>query len=891
MTRNWITAALVPSSFWWFGVKRAVEVSNTVIPTFHRNKQHPITPFELVHHHKPDLRNLIPMFSIADIKVATEQGGSHRQKIRPQTLRTICVGLSDKADCAMFYHPPSKQIIHSDTFKFDTFMPAGPQFQLPFDGDFIFNTRSDYESCIHRPCSHEANTSVYIKQNTEYIKGAIIDTPFNEENDPFYIQLVTNDIVPVMLSDIHLSDPTKTPSDIPSTTNNPPHLPWIHDGAKITMVPPGAAIPKQGYLKHSSTVSGEWEFHPGRTGKQPVIPLPNFETTLHSMITNHKLFKGWKNLRMATTARFLRGLSNFVARYVSAKNLSIFEAPTLSRHSFLPEPDRGLWDAANAEEYYGLLKLGTWEILSEEAYRDLQTTSRTNTLPSMAISTIKKDGNGKPQRCKYRIVALGNLDQHNWTKSDCYASVLSQLEHRSLISLAARLQCVPRTGDVSQAFCQSLLPENENCYIRAPHRCPHTPPKSYLKLKRTLYGLKRSPRHWYEKAKATLLDIGFTQCPNSPCMFEGRILPDQPPIYLGLYVDDFVYFSQSRQVEKHFEDKFSQQLNVTFENTIDYFLGINHIVTQSDDGHVTIKMEQSAFIEALLREHDLHHDHINSTMTPYKSGLPVDKIRHQSYSPSHQAYLTKKYQSLVGSLNWLATSTRPDLSPITNILAKYSSNPSEGHLAHAKHVLKYLKGTMNLGIEFSSKDNANLQSFLKFPIDHDKVLALTDANWGPQDQSKPKPDTTEQLDLFKSRSMSGYLLWLGGPLHWSAKRQAITARSSAEAEIYATDECVKQLQHLHHIFEDLGVLAQVMPDKTPVYNDNSACVYWAHSMTTKGLRHIQIRENAIREAILKKQIDVRHIAGKINLADLFTKEIKEPAHFILIRNIIMSVCK
>ena len=132
---------------------------------------------------------------------------------------------------------------------------------------------------------------------------------------------------------------------------------------------------------------------------------------------------------MATTARFLRGLSNFVVRYVSAKNLSIFEAPNLSRHSFLPEPDRGLWDAAYAEEYYGLLKLGTWEILLEEAYRELQTTSRTNTLPSMAISTIKKDGNGKPQRCKYRIVALGNLDQHNWTKSDCFAPVLSQLEH------------------------------------------------------------------------------------------------------------------------------------------------------------------------------------------------------------------------------------------------------------------------------------------------------------------------------------------------------------------------------------------------------------------------------------------------------------------------------
>ena len=362
-------------------------------------------------------------------------------------------------------------------------------------------------------------------------------------------------------------------------------------------------------------------------------------------------------------------------------------------------------------------------------------------------------------------------------------------------------------------------------------------------------------------------------------------------MYLGLYVDDFVYFSKSKAAEQLFEEKFSSKVNVDFNGKIGYFLGINHRVQEHVDRNITIYLNQEAFVDVLAQQHDLHGDHVKSELSPYKSGLPVDKIKPMQYTPAKQAHLTQKYQSIIGSLNWLSTSTRPDIAPITNILAKYSSCPTEGHVAHAKHAIRYLKGTKTKGISFTSTDNDKLQSFVKFPISPDHLTALTDANWGPQDQSKPNPHTTTQLELFKTRSLSGYLLWLRGPLHWSAKRQGITARSSAEAEIYATDECVKQLQHLHNIIQDLGVIHLLMPGTTNVYNDNSACVYWAHSMTTKGLRHIQIRENAIREAVQRKFVNVLHIAGAVNLADLFTKEQKDPQHFITLRDIIMTDCE
>ena len=159
-------------------------------------------------------------------------------------------------------------------------------------------------------------------------------------------------------------------------------------------------------------------------------------------------------------------------------------------------------------------------------------------LPTMALSTIKKDENGQPKRCKYRIVVLGHLDNHNWSKTDCFAPVLSQPELRLLVDIAAGQKCIPKTGDVSQAFCQSVLPENEKYVLRPPPGCPRTPRNSYWRLLRTLYGLKRSPRHWYEKAKSVLESHSLKKLKNSSCIFYGTPIKGHPPIYIGLYVDD-----------------------------------------------------------------------------------------------------------------------------------------------------------------------------------------------------------------------------------------------------------------------------------------------------------------------------------------------------------------
>jgi hypothetical protein len=71
-----------------------------------------------------------------------------------------------------------------------------------------------------------------------------------------------------------------------------------------------------------------------------------------------------------------------------------------------------------------------------------------------------------------------------------------------------------------------------------------------------------------------------------------------------------------------------------------------------------------------------------------------------------------------------------------------------------------------------------------------------------------------------------------------------------------------------------------MPGTNVIDNDNQACMNWSHSCTTKGLRHIQMKENHVRENIASDFISIEHIEGKINLVDIFTKEMKDVGHFV-----------
>eukprot|EP00984_Skeletonema_dohrnii_P008670 scaffold3227_cov89-Skeletonema_dohrnii-CCMP3373.AAC.1 len=125
----------------------------------------------------------------------------------------------------------------------------------------------------------------------------------------------------------------------------------------------------------------------------------------------------------------------------------------------------------------------------------------------------------------------------------------------------------------------------------------------------------------------------------------------------------------------------------------------------------------------------------------------------------------------------------------------------------------------------------------------------------------------------------------GGPIAWKSVRQDRCSRSSCEAEIRATDEGIKEVLSLRARCADMSLTDANRP--TPVYNDNQGCVDWSKTTSTKGLRHLNIRDCAVRDSIQAEEVSIHHIQGVINPDDIFTKEMKDGLHFRTLRDSFM----
>ena len=128
-----------------------------------------------------------------------------------------------------------------------------------------------------------------------------------------------------------------------------------------------------------------------------------------------------------------------------------------------------------------------------------------------------------------------------------------------------------------------------------PHITAVSTSVTYWKLKKTLYGLVRLPMHWYNNICTFFKSIGLNNSPNSPCLFTGTLIQGEPPLYLGLYVDDFAYFSTSDKVEQKFKQLMNTKYSVSYEDSLDWFLGMKFDWLETDTA-LKCHVHQEAFI-------------------------------------------------------------------------------------------------------------------------------------------------------------------------------------------------------------------------------------------------------------------------------------------------------
>jgi len=225
----------------------------------------------------------------------------------------------------------------------------------------------------------------------------------------------------------------------------------------------------------------------------------------------------------------------------------------------------------------------------------------------------------------------------------------------------------------------------------------------------------------------------------------------------------------------------------------------------------------------------------------------------------------------------------------------------------AIYALHYVHSTEDYGITFTSKEKQPVHAFLHYPHKTDveaygeeavppatkddfaRLSTYADACWGSQLGNSVRKGTP--IELFKFRSMSGaVVLRMSGPTSWKAVRQDETSLSTCEAEIKATNAASTLTVATRNFSKgfQLGHIRLPDTDKpTRVHNDNEACVKWCHNMTSKSTNHMELWENSVREWVQNGTLDIRHVPGLDNVADIFTKEIRDKSLFCRLRDAFM----
>jgi hypothetical protein len=221
------------------------------------------------------------------------------------------------------------------------------------------------------------------------------------------------------------------------------------------------------------------------------------------------------------------------------------------------------------------------------------------------------------------------------------------------------------------------------------------------------------------------------------------------------------------------------------------------------------------------------------------------------------------YLSAIGALMYLAQCTRPDISFSVNLLARFSSEPTRRHWNGVKHILRYLKGTNNLGLYYSC-ENANLVGYA---------------------------DSGYLSDPHKGKSQTGYVFMnSGAAISWRSTKQVLVATSSNHSEIIAlheaSRECVWLRAVIQHIRGSCG-LPDITSGPTVIYEDNAACIAQIQSGYIKGdrIKHISPKFFYTHELQEKKEVQIEQIKSAENLADLFTKALPKSTFQKLVHQI------
>ncbi|KAJ9558576.1 hypothetical protein OSB04_013190 [Centaurea solstitialis] len=477
------------------------------------------------------------------------------------------------------------------------------------------------------------------------------------------------------------------------------------------------------------------------------------------------------------------------------------------------------WQKAMNEEYHALIKNGTWTLVPRPP--------GVNIVRSMWLFRHKFNADGSLSRYKARLVANGRSQQPGVDCDETFSPVVKPATIRTVLSLAVSRQWPIHQLDVKNAFLHGHL--QETVYMHQPPGFRDTNHPDYVcHLQRSLYGLKQAPRAWYQRFAHHAKQLGFHQSRTDSSLFIYH--SDRATAYLLLYVDDIILTATTTDFLQNIISQLSQEFSMTDLGALNYFLGISAV--RSPNG---LFLSQKQYATEILERANM------TTCNPCNTPAEPNRKLDESGPPMSDPTL---YRSLVGALQYL-TFTRPDITFAVQQICLYMHDPREPHFHALKRILRYLRGTLDHGLQLHVSSTSDLRAY-------------SDADWGGMPVSR--------------RSTSGYCVFLGDNLvSWSSKRQGVVSRSSAEAEYREVANAVAETSWIRNLLREL----HSPPHKaTIIYCDNVSAIFMSSNpVQHQRTKHIEMDIHFVRDKVALGHVRVLHVPSSSQYADIFTKGI------------------
>jgi histone deacetylase 1/2 len=351
------------------------------------------------------------------------------------------------------------------------------------------------------------------------------------------------------------------------------------------------------------------------------------------------------------------------------------------------------------------------------------------------------------------------------------------------------------------------------------------------RLKKSLYGLKQAPRAWNERFTSFLPSLGFQASPVDPSLFVQN--SSLGVMILLLYVDDIILTGSHAYLLSLVIAALTQEFDMKDLGRLHYFLGLQ--ISYLPSG---LFVSQTGYITDLLGRVDLQHS--KSCDTPCLPHHHLLKDDGQPYSHPQQ------YRSIVGTLQYL-TFTRPDIAFSVNQACQFMHNPMHSHVVAVKRILRYLKGTLDVGLHFQAGP-LNLQAY-------------SDVDWAGDPNDR--------------RSVFGSIVFLGSsPISWASKKQHTVSRFSTEAEYRALAIAAAELAWIRQLLCDIHIPLHI---PLIIHCDNISAISLASNPVFHSrMKHLQIDYHFVRERVIKGDLLVQHVSSADQFADILTKGLSTP---------------